>query len=84
MISADEPSFAVLEAVSTRAVESRSSLKRATEEDFQTEYLDYAISVKTASSIDEAISHINRYNTGHSEAIVTENEQDMHKVFARD
>ena len=75
VISADEPSFAVLEAVSTGAVRERSLLKRATEEDFQTEYLDYAISVKTASSIDEAISHINRYNTGHSEAIVTENEQ---------
>lgn len=45
----------------------------ATEEDWGTEYLDYMISVKTVSSIDEAIAHINRYNTGHSEAIITEN-----------
>ena len=45
----------------------------ATEEDWGTEYLDYILSVKTVSSIDEAIAHINRYNTGHSEAIVTEN-----------
>lgn len=43
----------------------------ATEEDWGTEYLDAIISVKTVDSIDEAIAHINRYNTGHSEAIVT-------------
>lgn len=48
-------------------------IKTATEEDWGTEYLDYMISVKTVSSIDEAIAHINRYNTGHSEAIVTNN-----------
>ncbi|MCI5873253.1 MAG: glutamate-5-semialdehyde dehydrogenase [Clostridiales bacterium] len=46
-------------------------IKTATEEDWGTEYLDYMISAKTVSSIDEAIAHINRYNTGHSEAIVT-------------
>lgn len=45
----------------------------ASEEDWGREYLDYILSVKTVSSIDEAISHINRYNTGHSEAIITEN-----------
>ena len=43
----------------------------ATEEDWGTEYLDYILSVRTVSSIDEAIAHINRYNTGHSEAIIT-------------
>jgi glutamate-5-semialdehyde dehydrogenase len=43
----------------------------ATEEDWGKEYLDYILSVKTVSSIDEAIDHINRYNTGHSEAIIT-------------
>ena len=43
----------------------------ATEEDCGTEYLDYILSVKTVDSIDEAIAHINRYNTGHSEAIIT-------------
>lgn len=43
----------------------------ATEEDFGTEYLDKIISVKVVDSIDEAIEHINHYNTGHSEAIVT-------------
>ena len=51
----------------------------ATEADFGTEYLDYIISVKTVSSIDEAISHINRYHTGHSDAIITENEEHAEK-----
>lgn len=43
----------------------------AMEEDYGREYLDYIISIKTVSSLDEAIHHINRYNTGHSETIVT-------------
>ena len=43
----------------------------ATEKDWGTEYLDAIISIRTVSGIDEAIDHINRYNTGHSEAIVT-------------
>lgn len=44
----------------------------ATEEDWDTEYLDYIISVKTVADIDEAVAHITRYGTGHSEAIVTD------------
>lgn len=47
----------------------------ATEEDFGTEYLDYIISMKTVDSVEEAIAHINKYNTRHSECIVTENPQ---------
>ena len=43
----------------------------ATEEDYGREYLAYEISCKVVDSIDEAIAHINRYNTGHSECIVT-------------
>lgn len=45
----------------------------ATEEDWGTEYLDYILSIKTVDGIDEAIRHINKYNTGHSETIVTNN-----------
>lgn len=45
----------------------------ATEEDWGTEYLDKIISIKIVPTIEEAIFHINRYNTGHSEAIVTKN-----------
>lgn len=47
----------------------------ATEEDYGKEYLDYILSVKTVGSMEEAIAHINRYNTGHSEAIITENRE---------
>ena len=45
----------------------------AAEEDWGTEYLDYILSLKLVDSIDEAIAHINRYNTKHSEAIITSN-----------
>lgn len=48
-----------------------SSFVPATEEDWGQEYLDYIISLKLVGSVDEAISHINRYSTGHSEAIIT-------------
>jgi glutamate-5-semialdehyde dehydrogenase len=47
----------------------------ATEADFATEYLDYIISIKTVSDVKEAIAHINRNNTRHSEAIITENKE---------
>lgn len=43
----------------------------ATDEDWGKEYLDYIISIKIVDSLDEAIEHINRYNTGHSESIIT-------------
>lgn len=43
----------------------------ATDEDWGKEYLDYIISVKTVDSVEEAIEHINRYSTGHSESIIT-------------
>lgn len=45
----------------------------ANDTDFSEEYLDYIISVKTVDSLDEAIEHINKHSTGHSEAIITEN-----------
>ena len=53
----------------------------ATEEDWGREYLDYKLSAKTVSSIDEAIAHINQYNTGHSEAIITENYTNAQKFL---
>lgn len=45
----------------------------AREEDWGTEYLDAIISMKIVDSMDQAIEHINRYNTGHSESIITQN-----------
>lgn len=52
-----------------------------TEEDYGTEYLDYIISMKTVASVEEAITHINKYNTKHSEAIITENVQHAEKFL---
>ena len=46
--------------------------KDADESDWSTEYDDYILAVKAVSSLDEAIAHINKYNTGHSEAIITQ------------
>lgn len=53
----------------------------ATEEDFVTEYLDQILSVKTVDSLEEAICHINRCNTGHSETIVTEKEENARRFL---
>ncbi len=53
--------------------------KKATEEDWGTEYLDYKISVKVVDSTDEAIAHIAQYSTGHSEAIITNSLADADK-----
>jgi glutamate-5-semialdehyde dehydrogenase len=47
------------------------NVKEATEEDYAEEFLDYIITVKVVKDIDEAISHISKYGSGHSEAIVT-------------
>lgn len=53
------------------AMDAVSGILPAVEADWGSEYLDFILSIKTVTSIEEAISHINRYNTGHSEAIIT-------------
>ena len=55
----------------------------ATEEDYATEFLDYIISIKVVGSIDEAIDHIRRYSTGHSECIITK-DYDHAEKFQRE
>ncbi len=55
----------------------------ATMEDYGKEYLDFILSVKTVKSVEEAVAHINKYNTKHSECIVTANEETA-AVFLRD
>lgn len=55
-----------------RALEAVPDMLEATEADFGTEYLDYILSIKTVDSLEEAIRHINRFSTGHSDAILTE------------
>ncbi len=60
-LRADEKAFSYLE----KAIP-------ATQDDWETEFLDFILAVKVVSSLDEAIEHIDRYSTGHSEAIVTD------------
>jgi glutamate-5-semialdehyde dehydrogenase len=57
------------------------SVVPATDEDWATEYLDYILAVKTVDSVDEAIDHINKYGTRHSETIVTESYANSQKFL---
>lgn len=50
-------------------------LQPITEESFDTEFMDYKMNVVTVSSLDEALAHIDQHGSGHSEAIITQNEQ---------
>lgn len=63
-----------------RACSIDSRIVEAVPEDWGMEYLDYIISLKVVDTIEEAINHINTYNTGHSEAIIT-NDYDMARKF---
>ena len=54
----------------------------ATEEDFRTEYLDQILSVKIVDSLEEAIDHINRYGSHHTDCIITENDEAAEKFMA--
>ncbi|MDY5882795.1 MAG: glutamate-5-semialdehyde dehydrogenase, partial [Roseburia sp.] len=69
-VRADEASYEATLSQKENGIK-KELLTKASEADFGTEYLDYKLSVKTVASVDEAIAHINRYNTGHSETIVT-------------
>lgn len=54
-------------------------LEHGTAESFGTEFMDYKLAVKTVSSLNEAIEHIDQYGSGHSEAIITENADTAHR-----
>ena len=58
-------------------------VQAATEEDWGKEYLDYIIGVKIVKDVDEAISHINKYGSGHSEAIVTKSYDNSQRFLQR-
>ena len=66
-IYADTPAYAALSG-------QYAYLQPATPESFGTEFMDYKLAIRTVASLDEALQHIDRYGSGHSEAIVTENE----------
>lgn len=53
----------------------------ATEDDFYREYLDYIMSIKTVENVDEAIAHINEHSTGHSECIISNDEENIQKFL---
>jgi glutamate-5-semialdehyde dehydrogenase len=50
-------------------------LKKADEESFGTEFLDYKMAIKTVADIEEAVNHISKYSSKHSEAIISENKE---------
>ena len=60
---------------------SDSSFKKATNEDWDTEYLDKIISVKTVKGINDAIQHISEHSSNHTESIITENKNTCSKFF---
>ena len=64
LIYADEAAFAALSGKYPK-------LEAATPESFGTEYMDYKMAIRTVASIDEALAHVARYGSGHSESIVT-------------
>lgn len=74
VIEADETAFSALSSCS------ETQLCQASEESFGTEFLSLRMAVKTVSSVQEAIEHISRYGSGHSECIVTEDE-DAARLF---
>lgn len=55
-----------------KCIELLPELGKATEDDWYKEYNDYIIAVRIVKDLDEAIAHINKYNTGHSDAIITD------------
>ncbi len=73
-LRADEKAFDIIK-------KSGMEVKKATEEDWETEYLDLILSVKTVKNIEEAINHIDKYSTQHSEAILTENLENAEKFI---
>lgn len=72
IIYADEPAYQVLD-------NKYPYLEHATAESFGTEFMDYKLAIKTVSSLEEALAHIDENGSGHSESIITMNEQTARK-----
>ncbi len=75
IIYADSPAFAALDG-------KYPCLEHATAESFGTEFMDYKLAIKTVGSLDEALAHIDENGSGHSEAIITQDEQTARKFQA--
>lgn len=78
VIYADAESYAALEGHYPAEL-----LQQASEDSFGTEFLDYKMSIRTVDSVEQALRHIARYSSGHSEAIVTENVATAEQFTAR-
>ena len=74
IIYADEQAYASLDGKYPEVL-----LKPATAESFGTEFMDYKMAIRTVASLEEAIEHIDQYGSGHSEAIITQNEETARK-----
>ena len=72
IIYADEKAYAALDG-------KYPYLEHATDESFGTEFMDYKMAIRTLASLEEALAHIDQYGSGHSESIVTENEDTARK-----
>ena len=77
-IYADDMAFAAVANSSLFTLHS-SLLQHATDDSFGTEFMDYKLAIKTVASLDEALDHIDQNGSGHSEAIITMNEQTARK-----
>jgi glutamate-5-semialdehyde dehydrogenase len=66
-----------------RVIDIVAGVDPATDEDFRTEYLDFIVSIKTVKSIDEAIAHINRFGSHHTDCIITEDAAAAKRFMAR-
>lgn len=77
LIYADEPALAVLNGNYPAEL-----LKPSTEESYGTEFQSYTMAIKTVTSADEAIRHIRRFGSGHSECIITENRATADRFLA--
>lgn len=65
----------------TKDIQGVVECEEAIDKDFETEYLDYIISAKVVDNIDEAIEHINKYGSHHTDAIITENNENANKFM---
>jgi len=80
----DNKSLKILGNKETRtwlALDSKPKIKKAAEEDWRTEYGDLVISIKIVSGVVEAIEHINKYGSHHTDTIITENKQTARKFL---
>jgi glutamate-5-semialdehyde dehydrogenase len=76
LIYADEPSYKAIQNTYPSEL-----LEKATEESFGTEFLDYKMAIKTVNSLDEALAHIQKYGSKHSEAIISNHPENIERFL---